>query len=61
MTAVLESLRERGFAEATLWVAEDNHRPRQIYEAAGWTLDGATRDKPWRGATVRDLRYRINP
>jgi GNAT superfamily N-acetyltransferase len=59
MVAATETLRKNGFTEATLWVAEENHRPRRIYEAAGWTMDGATRDKPWRGASVRDLRYRI--
>jgi GNAT superfamily N-acetyltransferase len=59
LAAAIETLRESGFAEATLWVAEDNHRPRQIYEIAGWTLDGLTRDKSWRGAGVRDLRYRL--
>ena len=50
--------RHSSFTEATFWVAEENHRPRQIYEAAGWTSDGATRDKSWRGKSVRDLRYR---
>jgi GNAT superfamily N-acetyltransferase len=59
MAAAIETLRESGFTEATLWVAEENHRPRRIYEVAGWTLDGVTRDKSWRGAGVRDLRYRI--
>jgi L-amino acid N-acyltransferase YncA len=59
LAAAIETLRENGFTEATLWVAEANHRPRRIYEAAGWALDGVTRDKSWRGASVRDLRYRI--
>jgi GNAT superfamily N-acetyltransferase len=59
MAAAIETLRENGFTEATLWVAEENNRPRQIYEVAGWTLDGVTRDKLWRGARVQDLRYRI--
>jgi RimJ/RimL family protein N-acetyltransferase len=58
MTAAIESLRERGFTEATLWVAAANHRPRRIYEVAGWRLDGVARDRQWRGATVRDVRYR---
>jgi hypothetical protein len=59
MAAAIETLRQNGFTEATLWVAEENNRPRQIYEVAGWTLDGVTRDKLWRGARVQDLRYRI--
>jgi len=59
LAAVTKVLRESGFIEATLWTGKENHRPRRIYEAAGWTLDGATRDKTWRGASVQDLRYRI--
>jgi L-amino acid N-acyltransferase YncA len=59
MASAIEALRESGFAEATLWTSPANHRPRRIYEAAGWTLDGTTRDKPWRGTNWLDLRYRI--
>ena len=59
MVSVLETLRQSGFVEATLWTSTDNHRPRRIYEVAGWRLDGTTRDKPWLGTTWRDLRYRI--
>jgi GNAT superfamily N-acetyltransferase len=59
LASVIETLRQSGFVEATLWTSTDNHRPRRIYEVAGWTLDGTTRDKPWLGATWRDLRYRI--
>jgi L-amino acid N-acyltransferase YncA len=59
MAAALGALRESGFTEATLWVAEENHRPRRIYEVAGWRYDGVTREQPWRGGSVRDLRYRI--
>jgi hypothetical protein len=59
MTAATEALRESGFTEATPWTSRDNHRPRRIYEVAGWTLDGVTRDKSWRGASYRDVRYRI--
>jgi L-amino acid N-acyltransferase YncA len=59
LAVAVETLREGGFTEATLWVAEENHRPRKIYEVAGWRYDGVTRDKPWRGGSVRDVRYRI--
>jgi L-amino acid N-acyltransferase YncA len=59
MAAAIDTLRENRFTEATLWVAELNHRPRRIYEVAGWIFEGATRDKSWRGTSVRDLRYRI--
>ena len=59
LAVATETLREGGFAEATLWTAKDNRRPRRIYEVAGWRLDGATRDKTWRGASFQDVRYRI--
>jgi L-amino acid N-acyltransferase YncA len=59
MAYLIDALRQSSFAEATLWTSKDNHRPRRIYESAGWTLDGATRDKPWCGTTWRELRYRF--
>src|SRR6266550_1395960 len=55
MAAAIATLRENRFTEATLWVAELNHRPKRIYEVAGWTIEGVTRDKSWRGTSVRDL------
>jgi GNAT superfamily N-acetyltransferase len=60
LVAVVEALHQSGFAEATLWTAEANHRPRRIYEAAGWTLDGTTRERTWRGISFRELRYRAH-
>lgn len=59
MAAAIETLREGGFTEATLWTSKDNYRPRRIYEVAGWRVDGVTRDKAWHGASFRELRYRI--
>lgn len=59
MAAALDALREAGFTEATLWTAEENHRPRRIYEAAGWRSDGLSRERTWRGVSFRELRYRI--
>jgi GNAT superfamily N-acetyltransferase len=52
-------LHERGFAEATLWTAEANERPRAVYAAAGWEPDGAARNRVWRGVRFRELRYRL--
>jgi GNAT superfamily N-acetyltransferase len=59
MRAVLDALRSQGYSEATLWTAEQNQRPRRIYEAAGWQLDGAQRLKVFLGTERRELRYRI--
>jgi GNAT superfamily N-acetyltransferase len=50
-------LRERGFREVTLWTAEWN-TSRGFYEALGWALDGATREKNFAGATFTEVRYR---
>ena len=52
-------LRDAGFREATLWTAEENHRPRKIYETAGWSTDGMTRQRSFDGVEFVELRYRI--
>jgi GNAT superfamily N-acetyltransferase len=52
--------RQAGFREATLWTAEANHRPRRIYERAGWQLDGARRDRTHLGVPFVELRYRLS-
>jgi hypothetical protein len=59
MRAALDTLRARAYREAILWTAEENRRPRRIYEAAGWILDGARRSKTFLGVTLTELRYRI--
>ena len=59
MRAALDTLRARGCREATLWTAEQNERPRRIYEAAGWRPDGARRPKAFLGVALVELRYRI--
>ena len=57
--AGLRSLRERGFTEATLWTAEQNHRSRRLYEHAGWRTDGKRRPKAYLGTEFEELRYRV--
>jgi ribosomal protein S18 acetylase RimI-like enzyme len=59
MAETLARLRAEEFAEAILWVLEDNPRTRRFYELAGWHADGAAKDEEWFGTTVRELRYRI--
>lgn len=59
MAETLARLRSEGFAEAILWVFEDNPRTRRFYELAGWHADGGVKDEEWLGATVREVRYRI--
>ena len=60
VSQALDALRELAFEEATLWTAEENHRARHVYEAAGWRLDGARRRKTFIGVQFTELRYRIS-
>jgi GNAT superfamily N-acetyltransferase len=57
LASAVNELRDAGFVEATLWTAEANHRPRRVYEAAGWRPDGSSREREWRGVGFRELRY----
>jgi GNAT superfamily N-acetyltransferase len=59
MAATIGVLRDAEFEEATLWTAEQNHRSRHFYEAAGWRRDGAQRRKSFVGVEFTELRYRI--
>jgi ribosomal protein S18 acetylase RimI-like enzyme len=59
MAEALRRLRAEGFAEAILWVLEDNPRTRRFYELAGWYSDGGVKDEHWLGTLVREIRYRI--
>jgi L-amino acid N-acyltransferase YncA len=52
-------LRSLAFAQATLWVLEDNARTRRFYEIAGWRPDGTTRTEDFHGFPLREVRYRI--
>lgn len=59
MDACLTALRERGHADAILWVLEDNPRARAFYEREGWALDGGAKTDVFLGVEVREVRYRI--
>lgn len=59
LSSAVAALAEAGFGDATLWTAVDNHRPRRIYEGAGWQADGATRDRSIGGTDFSELRYRL--
>lgn len=57
MAAVLDSLRERGFAEATVWSFAANERANRFYESHGFERDGAERtEEAW--AQLPEVRYR---
>jgi GNAT superfamily N-acetyltransferase len=59
LAQALDDLRRRGCKEATLWTAEENHRPRRFYETGGWRLDGARRERTHLGSPFVELRYRL--
>jgi ribosomal protein S18 acetylase RimI-like enzyme len=59
MAEVVRLLREDGFAEAVLWVLEDNPRTRRFYERCGWGADGCAKEEEWLGTAAREVRYRI--
>ncbi|MDQ3865627.1 MAG: GNAT family N-acetyltransferase [Actinomycetota bacterium] len=59
LAEAVAAIARRGFGEATLWTEARNARPRRVYEAAGWRLDGPRRVRAFGGATVVDVRYRI--
>jgi ribosomal protein S18 acetylase RimI-like enzyme len=57
MSEALKDLAAGGFARATLWVLDTNHRARHFYELAGWSPDGTTRIDRRATFTLRELRY----
>jgi ribosomal protein S18 acetylase RimI-like enzyme len=59
MGAAMARLREAGYAEATLWVLDTNHRARRFYQAAGWRWDGTTKSDVIGGQDVTELRYGV--
>jgi GNAT superfamily N-acetyltransferase len=57
MAAALDSLRERGSTEATVWSFAANTRANAFYERAGFTRDGAEKtEEAW--AHLLEIRYR---
>ncbi|MDQ2853989.1 MAG: GNAT family N-acetyltransferase [Chloroflexota bacterium] len=59
LAAATVALGEAGFRDATLWTAAENHRPRRIYETAGWRVDGADRHRILGDVAFVEVRYRI--
>lgn len=55
----LAAMRTDGYAEAGLWVLEDNARARAFYERRGWTLVPA-RILTWPGLETIEVRYRLD-
>jgi GNAT superfamily N-acetyltransferase len=58
MAAAVDSLKEAGFEQATLWVLDTNHRTRRFYETGGWRPDGAVKRDDLRGFPLTEVRYR---
>jgi GNAT superfamily N-acetyltransferase len=58
MTAAVRTLRDAGFATATLWVLETNERAIGFYTRTGWQPDGVAKGDVVGGVAIRDRRYR---
>jgi len=58
MGAAVDSLKEAGYEQVTLWVLDENHRSRQFYEAGGWRPDGTVKRDDVRGFALTQVRYR---
>jgi GNAT superfamily N-acetyltransferase len=59
LAAATDRIKGAGFADATLWTAAENHRPRRIYEVAGWRVDGTERQRSFGGVELIEVRYRL--
>ncbi|GAB3139487.1 GNAT family N-acetyltransferase [Micromonospora sonneratiae] len=57
MVDALESLRQRGWQRASLWVLADNTHARRFYERGGWSVSGEEREGDVGTAITRQLRY----
>ena len=53
-----EAVLRRAYAEALLWVLEENPRARRFYERAGWWPDGARKAEDRWGVRAPEVRYR---
>ncbi|MFP5379818.1 MAG: GNAT family N-acetyltransferase [Vicinamibacteria bacterium] len=58
VAAAERTLAARAYADAVLWVIESNERARRLYERAGWTADGESKQSSIGGAAVPEVRYR---
>jgi GNAT superfamily N-acetyltransferase len=59
LSAATDALQQADFVDATLWTAVENHRPRRIYETAGWRADGTDRRRELGGVSFVEVRYRL--
>jgi ribosomal protein S18 acetylase RimI-like enzyme len=57
LVTATDALRDRGHADAILWVVRDNERARALYESEGWTHDGGLVTEETFGVTVTEVRY----
>lgn len=58
MAESVRVLAEAGYRQATLWVLDTNTRARRFYEAAGFAVDGASKDDSRNGVVLSEVRYR---
>ena len=59
ITKGLQTLKQKGLKEATLWVLDTNKKTRRFYENRGWKEDGAKKTEVLDGFDLHEVRYRI--
>ena len=57
MAAVLDDLITAGYAEAMLWVLNENSRARRFYEIAGWSPSGEEKVDEFVGIPLHHVQY----
>jgi ribosomal protein S18 acetylase RimI-like enzyme len=59
--AALASALQNKAPWVTLWVLVENALGRRFYDAMGFLADGARKSEDFRGFTLEEVRYRIDP
>jgi ribosomal protein S18 acetylase RimI-like enzyme len=59
LAAMVDDLRQVGFADFRLWVADTNVKAQAFYRAQGRAHDGGTEVRTFPDLAVRELRFRL--
>lgn len=58
LSSSCDALASSGFADAVLWLLEDNMRTCRFYEKAGWVADGHVKQENVGRFMLNEVRYR---
>ena len=57
METAMDTLRNDGYKEVTLWVLDTNEKSRKFYEKRGWIIEGQKKDDQRDGFILHEVRY----